>query len=174
MNKEQFKRMLPYATPQRIELFFYPLIAGMSQYEITTPLRRAMFLANIAHESGSLKYVREIASGAAYEGRMDLGNVVAGDGVRFKGRGLIQITGRANYAKISQAFGIDFLKSPELLEAPEWAAKSACWWWEAHGCNKLADTGVFEKTVRRVNGGLNGYQDRLKHYQRITKILTEC
>lgn len=174
MNKEQFTRMLPYAKKERIDLFFHHILAGMAQYEINTPLRKAMFLANIAHESGSLKYVREIASGSAYEGRKDLGNVMPGDGVKFKGRGLIQITGRANYAKISQSFGVDFLKNPELLESPEWAAKSACWWWYTYGCNKIADTGSFEKVVRRINGGVNGLEDRIKHYQRITKILTEC
>lgn len=173
MNKDQFARMLPFANKQRLELFFPHLIAGMEVYQINTPLRIAMFMANMAHESGSLRYVREIASGQAYEGREDLGNIHPGDGKKYKGRGLIQITGRTNYETISKAFGVDFISKPELLEDPEWAAKSACWWWATYGCNKLADTGVFEKTVKRINGGYNGLDDRKKHLARITHVLSE-
>jgi putative chitinase len=171
ITKYDFDRMITGASIKNLNLFYQPLISGMQVYQINTSQRIAMFMANVLHESGSFRYVREIASGEAYEGRKDLGNVVTGDGVRFKGRGLIQITGRANYASISQAFGVDFLSAPELLEQPEWAAKSACWWWNKYGCNKLADTGVFEKTVRRVNGGLNGIEDRKKHLAQIIKVL---
>ncbi len=85
-----------------------------------------------------MKYVKELASGSDYEGRKNLGNTQPGDGVRFKGIGLIQITGRANYEKASKALGQDFINHPELLEQPEWAVKSACWWWSNAGLNQVA------------------------------------
>lgn len=165
--------MIQGASIKNLALFHQPLMDGMAKYGIDNYNRMAMFLANIAHESGAFRYVREIASGEAYEGRKDLGNVQPGDGKRFRGRGLIQITGRANYTGISKAFGVDFVKQPELLEQPEWAAKSACWWWYAHGLNQLADKGDFIKVVRRINGGTNGLQDREKRYAHIGKILRE-
>jgi len=84
-----------------------------------------------------LNYNKEIASGAAYEYRKDLGNIYPGDGVKFKGRGLIQITGRSNYTAAAKALGIDCINHPELLEQPEWAVKSACWWWENKGLNEI-------------------------------------
>lgn len=165
--------MIPGASIKNHNLFYEPIIRGMEQYQINTPQRIAMFLANICHESGSFRYVREIASGEAYEGRKDLGNVQPGDGKRFKGRGLIQITGRTNYAAISKAFGVDFVAKPDLLETPEWAAKSACWWWFNRGLNKVADTGDFLKVVKMINGGTNGLQDREKHYARINQVLRD-
>jgi putative chitinase len=127
----------------------------------------------VAHESGSLRYVREIASGAAYEGRADLGNTQPGDGRRYKGRGLIQITGRANYAACSQAlYGDDrLIRTPEILEQTEPACESAAWYWWSRGLNELADTGAFRAITKAVNGGFNGYDDRLAYYQRAAAVL---
>lgn len=143
----------------------------MEEFEIDTPLRQAAFLAQIAHESGSLKYVRELASGGAYEGRADLGNTEPGDGVLFKGRGLIQITGRANYRDCGQALGLDLLDDPSALEQPENACRSAAWFWYSRKLNDLADRGDFRTITKRINGGYNGYQDRLKYYERAKKVL---
>jgi putative chitinase len=141
-----------------------PISASMALWDISSPARQAAFLAQIGHESGRLVYVRELwgptAAQAGYEGRADLGNTEAGDGKRFMGRGLIQITGRTNYQKVSDALGIDFVSSPELLQEPSNAALSAAWFWNAHGLNALADAGDFETITRRINGGLNGYADR--------------
>ena len=86
-----------------------------NKYSINTPIRFAAFIAQLAHESGSFFYTEELASGAAYEGRKNLGNTVKGDGVTYKGRGFIQITGRANYTSLSKEFGVDFVKNPKLL-----------------------------------------------------------
>ena len=97
MDKTTLKKIMPFATDANIDKFLPHLNDTMATFEIDTPMRQAHFLAQIAHESGSLRYVREIASGEAYEGRQDLGNVMPGDGPRFKGRGLIQLTGRTNY-----------------------------------------------------------------------------
>lgn len=127
MTKEQLRNILVYATSVNIEKFYQPLVDTMAKFEINTPKRMAAFIAQLAHESGSLRYVRELASGAAYEGRKDLGNTQPGDGVKFKGRGLIQLTGRANYKKASEYFNEDFIEKPELIETPKYATLVAGW-----------------------------------------------
>lgn len=100
-----------------------------------------------------------------------MGNTEKGDGFRFRGRGLIQITGRAGYAHASKVLGHNYVADPALLAEPEHAALSACWWWQAHGCNELADERGMEAVTRRVNGGLNGYEDRLRYYRRALEVL---
>lgn len=140
-------------------------------YGVTTTLRMAHFLAQIAHESGQLQYVRELASGKVYEGRKDLGNTVKGDGVRYKGRGLIQITGKANYRAVGKALGVDFIAHPEKLEEPEYAVASALWFWQTHGCNELADLNDSVKVTKRINGGSNGLDDRIRYLGRAKTVL---
>ena len=169
----QLQSIMPFAKA-RIPAFVAPLNAAMQEFHINTPLRQAAFIAQIAHESGELRYVEEIAFGAAYEGRKDLGNTQPGDGMRYKGRGLIQITGRDNYLACSRAlFGDDRLVNfPGLLELPEAACRSAAWFWWGHGLNSLADAGEFEKITRRINGGTNGAADRLAHYHRAKGVLS--
>lgn len=149
------------APTPRAERFADALNEAMAKFEINTPARQAAFLAQVGHESGRLVYVREIATGQAYEGRKDLGNVKVGDGRRFKGRGLIQLTGRFNYAKCAAAFGVDCINKPELLEQMPYCAYTAAWFWSVNGLNPLADASKFEAITRRINGGLNGYADRL-------------
>jgi putative chitinase len=143
------------------------------QGDVNSPIRFAAFLANVLHESGCFKYVREIASGDAYEGRKDLGNVFKGDGRTFKGRGLIQLTGRANYSLISKDwFGDDTLvKNPELLATPENAVRSAYWFWQRNNLNAIADSGDFKKVCKRINGGYNGLAERQKYYDGLFKVL---
>lgn len=141
------------------------------KYEINTPLRLAAFLAQIGHESGRFRFSEEIAKGDAYEGRKDLGNVHKGDGKKFKGRGLIQLTGRSNYEAISQDLGIDFVSAPTMLALPEYAVWSACWFWHKKGLNDLADKGFFRDITKRINGGYNGLEDREKLYEKCKKML---
>lgn len=142
-----------------------PISAAMALWNIDTEARQAAFLAQIAHESGRLVYVRErwgpTPAQVRYEGRANLGNMQAGDGKRYMGRGLIQITGRANYKSVSDALGVDFVAQPELLEQLSNAALSAAWFWNTHGCNELADVGDFRRITLAINGGMNGYIDRL-------------
>jgi putative chitinase len=150
-------------------------------YEIDTVKRLAAFLAQIAHESGRLVYVKEIwgptESQRRYEYRKDLGNTELGDGKRYLGRGLIQITGRANYASVRDGLREimtevpDFELYPEDLEKPAFAALSAAWFWHVHGLNKLADNLDFKTITRRINGGLNGYNDRLALYNKTLQAL---
>lgn len=160
-----------------------------SLYQINTPIRQLCFLAQVGHESGGLFYTEELASGQAYEGRLGLGNTVPGDGVRFKGRGLIQITGRSNYQSLSNAFGVDFISQPTLLggknvnqctpDQLKYAARSAGWYWNSRKLNKLADLINIEKPIdegqnletyklitKKINGGLNGLADRLNRYKK--------
>jgi putative chitinase len=168
---------------------FYPyILETFDKYNINTPIRQLCFLAQVGHESGGLYYTEEIASGAAYEGRADLGNTVSGDGKRFKGRGLIQITGRSNYTKLKNAFGVDLIGTPNLLGGINVkkctgvqlknAALSAGWFWDSKKLNDLADKiditkklsagsanrTNFIKITRLINGGENGLEDRLSRY----------
>lgn len=129
---------------------------------LDTPLRLAHFLAQLAHESGSFRYMEEIASGAAYEGRSDLGNIYKGDGVRYKGRGPIQLTGRANFRKCGQALGIDFENNPQIVALPSIGLLVACKFWADNGLNALADKDDINAITKRINGGFNGLADRQK------------
>ena len=170
MTLADLQKILPYAHANAAN-FIAPLNAAMAEYEINTQQRQAAFIAQLGHESAQFRYVREIASGAAYEGRKDLGNTQPGDGVRFKGRGLIQITGRTNYAACAAALGIDCVAHPELLELPVNAARSAGWFWSTHGLNELADKHDMYGITRRINGGSNGLSDRLALYEKAQQVL---
>lgn len=164
---------MPYAK-QRADKFIDPLNEAMKEFNISeNGIREAAFLAQIAHESGELRYVEELASGEAYEGRDDLGNVYAGDGIKYKGRGLIQLTGRSNHETCGEALGLDLIGCPELLEEPVNACRSAAWFWETHGCNELADKHDFLRITKRINGGTNGWHDRWKYYQRALQVIGE-
>lgn len=166
----QLQAIMPLARA-RATTFLPALNATMVEFGITTPARQASFLAQLAHESGQLVYVRELASGTAYEGRKDLGNIQPGDGVRFRGRGLIQVTGRANYAACGKALGLDLLSQPALLEQTVNACRSAGWFWQSRGLNALADAGDQVAVTRRVNGGTNGLAERLAYFKVAQRVL---
>jgi putative chitinase len=155
---------------------FAPLLdAAMAEYGIDTEARRAAFLAQVGHESGGLHWLVELwgpsDSQRRYEMRYDLGNIAPGDGFKFRGRGLIQVTGRANYVAASKALGVDLVAEPEKLSEPELACRSAGWFWQSHGLNELADAGEFERITKRINGGLNGYAERLGLYEAAKEAL---
>lgn len=171
-TQEELLKIMPRAAP-RLDKFYEPLLAAMNEFHIDTQLRTCAFLAQIAHESLEMLYVRELASGVDYEGRTDLGNTQPGDGRKFRGRGLIQITGRANYKDCSMALFGDhrLLTNPEILEQPEEACRSACWFWATRGLNELADAEQFERITRRINGGLNGQDKRLAYYAKAKEVL---
>ena len=174
ITEQQLLRILPNAGRQA-GVFVPVLNTAMSKYGIVTIARIAAFIAQVGHESGQLRYVREIwgptQQQAGYEGRADLGNTVKGDGSRYRGRGLIQVTGRANYAACGEALGLDLINKPELLELPQHAAMSAAWFWSTKGLNTLADQGQFAKITRRINGGLTGQDDRRALYDKALKVL---
>lgn len=154
----------PKSPAARLETFVEPLNATIEEFGIQ---HVAQFLAQIAHESGGFHYTREIwgptPAQARYEGRADLGNTEPGDGSRYRGRGLIQITGRANYAACAAALNLPLLEQPELLEHPMEATRSAGWFWKSHKFDEIDD---FERLTRRINGGTNGLADRYAYLGR--------
>ena len=174
ITQQQLLQILPNAG-QSVGVYVPVLNAAMGHYQIVGTKRVAAFIAQIGHESGQLKYVKEIwgptAAQAKYEGRKDLGNTVAGDGSKYRGRGLIQITGRANYMACGEALGLDLITQPELLEKPQHACMSAAWFWATKGLSTLADAGQFDKITRRINGGQNGAADRQALHARALKVL---
>ena len=162
-------------TPENAQKWAQPIADAMAKHGIDTPQRQAAFIAQIAHESGRFKWVRELwgptPAQLRYEGRQDLGNLSPGDGKKYMGRGLIQVTGKDNYRRLGAAIGIDLVSTPQRLEEPQLAADSAGWFWETHGCNDLADAGELEKLTRRINGGLNGLTDRYVLYDQAKRVL---
>ncbi|NET38953.1 MAG: glycoside hydrolase family 19 protein [Cyanothece sp. SIO1E1] len=151
--------------------------ATFARYEINTPLRMAHFLAQVMHESGGFRYLREIwgptATQRRYEGRRDLGNTQTGDGERFLGRGLIQLTGRNNYKQFSDALGMDFTTNGnwEKVEMAPYAVLVAGWYWNSRNLNRYADRDDLRQVTRRVNGGFNGLADRERYLRRAKLVL---
>ena len=160
------------------------------EFEIDTQREYAHFLAQACHETDHFRTLEEYASGKAYEGRKDLGNVIIGDGVRFKGRGIFQTTGRANYKQLGVKKGNQdlFLKNPELLEQPEYAVWSACVFWKSRNlidASNNDDSVILSKKYKgqiikvtpveyisiTINGGKNGLEERKKFYERAKKVL---
>jgi putative chitinase len=170
---DQLKSIMAGAKSSDIDTFLEPIKKVMEKYEINTPLRIAHFLAQVGHESGSLRYKQEIASGAAYEGRRDLGNTQPGDGKKFKGHGLIQITGRANHTAYADYVGDpDLIDHPERMGTePENSAGAAGWYWMTRKLNSYADKDDVVTITRRINGGLNGLEDRKGYLARAKRAL---
>lgn len=182
ITSEQLHEMIPYASDKKIDKFLVPLNEAMKEFNITKPLQIAAFIAQIAHESGSLHYVEEIHDGSNYEFRKDLGNLdhlalqiahanYTTTGKWYKGRGLIQITGYYNYAACGKALELDLIRHPKLLAETEPACRSAGWYWDSHNLNNFADVGLFGATTKAINGGFNGAKDRLANYARCRKVL---
>src|SRR5688572_143841 len=170
LTKDQLFQIVP-TKKELIDKYYQPLVDTMVKYEINTMPRIAAFIAQLAHESGSFRYVKEIASGQAYEGRADLGNNLAGDGVRFKGRGFIQVTGRGNYTSVNKDLGIDCVNHPELLESPENACLTGGWYWNKKKLNILADKKDFITITKRITAGLTGLDDRSRFYIKALDVL---
>ena len=143
----------------------------LDDYEINTKLRIAHFMGQVTHECAGFRTTEEFASGAAYEGRSNLGNIHPGDGKRYKGRGLIQLTGRDNYRKIGAKLGLPLEDNPELAAEPLISLKIACEYWKHRRINAAADRDDLLKVTRLVNGGLNGLEDRRKYYRKAKRAL---
>lgn len=186
---EELRRIAPAVPAARFGPHIGFLNMALDEFEINTALRMRHFLPQVLHESGGLRYVRELASGEAYEGRSDLGNTHAGDGPRFKGRAFMQITGRKNYTLCAAALRLDLLEHPELLEDAYNAWRASAWFWTVGaglnlskraleygvpaGCNlnELADRDDFRGITLAINGGTNGYDDRLAYFKRAEEAL---
>lgn len=170
ITESQVRRIMPNAPNENVRGFVESFNQWADTFGITTKLRAAHYLAQVAHETGQLRWLEEIASGKQYEGRKDLGNTQPGDGVRFKGRGLLQTTGRANY----QAYADSEYCVGDLMSHPEWLAKfpgaqkASMFFWKKKKLNALADKDDANSVTRRINGGYNGLAQR-KYYLRVAK-----
>jgi putative chitinase len=171
VSVQQLRAIMPNLSQAKAEAYLPHINSAMQEAGINTPRRQAAFLSQLAHESGQLRYMEEIASGAAYEGRRDLGNTQAGDGMRFKGRGPIQLTGRSNYRAAGRALGIDLENNPRRAADPDVGFRTAAWYWNSRNLNQYADSGNFRELTRRINGGYNGLADREAYYRRALNVL---
>lgn len=174
IDLDKLKKVFPYVTKDKIEVYELYLNYAMLKFGINTKSRQAMFLAQIYHESLGLKYWEELASGVAYEGRKDLGNINKGDGVKYKGRSPIQLTGRLNYREFGKKLGIKLEENPELAKEPKTGFLIACLFWSVRGLNLVADKDTidnFKRVTRIINGGYNGLEDRINQWERIKKII---
>jgi putative chitinase len=156
------------------ESYFPFLVQAMAEFEINRPLREAAFLAQIAHESGEFRYLEEIWGPTPAQRRYEppsrkareLGNEKPGDGMRYKGRGPIQITGRGNYRLFGEMLDLDLVNEPGRAADPPVAFRVAGAFWKTRGLNELADRQEFERITRRINGGLTGIEERRTFYER--------
>ncbi|MFE8602218.1 peptidoglycan-binding protein [Archangium violaceum] len=172
LNEKQLREIMPRLLAGRADECLPYLDAAMVEADILTPQRQAAFLAQLAHESAELRFFEELATGEAYEGRRDLGNTRPGDGMRYKGRGPIQLTGRDNYRAAGRALGIDLEGNPQRAADADVGFRVAAWFWRSRGLNALADVGDFREITRRINGGFNGLAQREVYYRRALEVLT--
>lgn len=198
ITEQQLLQILPNAGRQA-GVFVPALNTAMNRYGIVGTPRAAAFIAQVGHESGQLTRLVENLNYSAdglmktWPSRFDLvrataaarnpeqianivyagriGNAAPGDGWKYRGRGLIQVTGKTNYADCGEALGLDLINQPELLEQPQYAAMSAAWFWSANGLNTLADAGDLTKITQRINGGTNGMADRQALYDKALEVL---
>lgn len=182
INRDQLMRAVPALKTNnryvRTDEFVASFNMWATPYHVDTPKRMVHYLAQVMHESGALRYSEEIATGKQYEGRKDLGNTEPGDGMLFKGRGFIQLTGRANY----QAFNdsdlclVDVIERPGLVSQFPINQMASLWFWERNKLNELADLDdgtnseeIVKRITKRVNGGYNGLDERIKYYWALRK-----
>lgn len=174
VSQLQFAQLYPGIGASKQERYFRAFDVACREFEINTLPRLAAFHAQLAHESGGLKFLEEMGGPSywkRYEGRRDLGNVHPGDGVLYHGRGPIQLTGRANYAEFGQALGVPLEVQPQLALEIEVGARIAARYFRTRGCCELADTGDYERITKRINGGLNGHADRVQRWAHSRRIL---
>lgn len=172
---DDLKRLCPQTRTVKLAEAVGPLNDAMAEFEVNNVARETAFLAQLAHESMGFQLTKELwgptKAQEGYEGRLDLGNTEPGDGKRFMGRGYIQITGRANYKEAGVYLGLDLLNQPELLEIPSNAARVSGWFWHTRNLNARADVGDFRGVTKKINGGVNGWADRLAYFEKAQQIL---
>lgn len=202
VTKEQLIQIFPKITKENLDEIWQPLNDAMAEFNIDTPARKAMFLAQCAHESATFnrvtenlnyraetllkifpKYYKtlneavaharkpELIANRVYSSRMGNGDANSGDGYRYRGRGLIQLTGKTNYTECSKGLNVDLIKTPEYLETAVGASRSAAWFWSHNSLNKFADAGDVVGATKRINGGTNGLEERIELYKRAKSVL---
>jgi predicted chitinase len=181
INQNQLQRIMPHLPQAKAEQFLPHLNQALRDYGVDTVLRTAAFVAQLAHESAEFRFMEEIWGPTDAQRRYEpvstlatrLGNTQAGDGKRFKGRGPIQITGRANYARYGQLLGRDLVAEPQLAAQPEVAFSIAGLFWASNGLNEKADEEDFVGITKRINGGTNGLEDRQRYYAQAKAVLAD-
>jgi putative chitinase len=171
---EDLRAIAPSARGGLVGPLAEALTKYLPRYEIDTPLRQAHFLAQAAHETAGLTTLEELGGPSyfkRYDGRKDLGNVQAGDGYRFRGRGIFQITGRINYEAYGKRLRKDLVNDPEEAADPETSVRIACEYWKAKGLNGWADRDDVEHITRRINGGTNGLSSRKAYLAKAKRVL---
>lgn len=172
ITKEILRKLAPTAKEDIISHLAQHLDEQLAKYDIGSYLRVCHFLAQAAHESAGFRTLEEFASGAAYEGRADLGNVRPGDGRRYKGRGIFQLTGRANYRVMGQKLGVDLEGKPELASDPMISIKTACEYWNSRKLSIYADLDDVRTITKKINGGYNGFEDRKNYLTKAKTIIS--
>jgi putative chitinase len=181
LTELQLRQIMPTLAATRAEALLPFLNGAMAAYAVNSPARTAAFVAQLAHESGEFRWMEEIWGPTTQQKRYEppgelavrLGNTEPGDGLRFKGRGPIQITGRSNYRRFGQQLGIDLVARPELVATPAVAFEVAALFWKSNGLNELADAGDFVRITKRINGGTNGLAQREKYFAVARAVLAE-
>lgn len=183
------------------EQWLDPLNSTFNRFDISTPIRQACFIGQVAHESGGFKFLVEnlnykkealqkiwpkrfdaakaeacqrnprMIANVVYSGRMGNRDEASDDGWRFRGRGCIQLTGHANYFHAGQALGVDFVMEPDLVATPQYAMLTAGWFWDTHKLNQFADARDYKGMTKKINGGFIGLEDRIKHIEEALAIL---
>jgi putative chitinase len=176
LTDEQLAIIMPRCPKSKLTIYRENLVKAMEEASINTKLRIAAFLGQLALESGELRYFVEIADGTAYEGKKRLGNTQPGDGPRFKGRGPIQLTGRANYKAAGTALGVDLENNPERAADPDVAFRVAAWYWTSRKLNAKADAGDYRGITKSINGAATDeapshHLRRVVYYERALKVL---
>lgn len=173
VTRERLLRLAPSANAT--------IVAGIAErfdeladdHDITTPRRICHFLAQAAHETDGFRTLEEYGGPAyfiRYEGRRDLGNTQAGDGIRYHGRGIFQLTGRANYRRFGRLLGIDLEAAPERAKEPETSLRVAFAYWSERAINAAADVDEIERVTRLINGGRNGLAERTRYLEKANTI----
>lgn len=173
ITKEMLKKIAPYAKDHILTALVDPLNEHLPKYGLNNKTRVKHFLAQAAHETAGFKTLEEYATGAAYEGRKDLGNTQKGDGKRYKGRGIFQLTGRANYKTFGKKIGKDLENNPMLAGDAETSVLIALEYWNNRKLTPLADKEDITNITKKINGGLNGFDDRKKYLAKAEKILPD-
>lgn len=177
VTRKQMLEILP--DTGRVDRYLHYINAWADIFEINTPLRMAHFLAQVLHETAGFKFMKEQGK-VSYFSKYDkgslakmLGNTKKGDGWKYRGRGFLMLTGRHNYQSYqnSEYCKGDIMEKPELLEGQNGSVKSGMWWWFTHGLNELADKDDIVKITKKINGGLNGIDDRKNWFQICKKVL---
>lgn len=175
----QLAIIMPNLSSAKRALFLPFMQRAMDEFEITNPLREAAFLAQVAHESGEFRFMEEIWGPTTQQRRYepvtsksrDLGNTQPGDGKRFKGRGPIQLTGRDNYKRYGAMLGLDLTSDPLSVATPAVGFRTTGLFWQKNGLNELADKQFLKTITKRINGGFNGLEDRVRYYVRAKAVL---